>query len=77
MMRAFDLFGQLWGAGLDVGVSDALGALGLLNPSALFFPVAFDIVGMGGSLLAACRFVPSLEFHIAQLLGVQRRTAQA
>lgn len=42
---------------------------------ALFFPVALDVVGVRGPLLAVHSLAPGLEFHIAQLLGRQGGTS--
>lgn len=54
-------------AGDEAGID----ALGLLDPAALFLPVALDAVGVRGSLLAARSLASGLEFHITQLLGVE------
>ena len=62
----------------DLGTSRApagdeagIGAFGLLDPAALFLPVAFDVVGVGGPLLATRSLASSLELHVAQLPGMQ------
>lgn len=50
---------------VPTGDEACIGALGLLHPAALFFPVALYVVGVP-SLLAAHSLAPGLEFHIAQ-----------
>jgi len=46
----------------------------LFGPSPFFIAKAFDIVGAGGSLLAAAWLVSSSQFEVAKLLCVQSRS---